>query len=778
MHILVTMVFVSTFIITGLFGLNIESASAQSPTVSLEARINRSSSDTGDITISSAGDIIINPGDNVFLQWSSTNAEYCEGTGAGFLAGNFISGVAGVTEPTSGNSTVYTVTCYGDNSISSSDSVTVTTRQVAGNNTVNTIPPESPTPTGPTGIPTPPTGTPTPPTGTPTPPTGTPTPPTGTPTTPPRTPTTPPRTPTGIPTPPLGTPTPRPTTPPPTNPTPGTPPTSPSPAHQITGSVPVVTLERRVGSGAWSDQDVTINNGDQVVLRWYGKNANFGCVATNGHGFSTQSTDPFTTGLVDRANGTDSIVEPNVGESTVYTVTCAGSGGATSKSITITTPRTANSPTVELQVALHKDGQYVQDWTPNDIIMGAGEQVFIAWKSTNATKCSSGRYNLRIPSGQAAGGTDETITEPLAGSKFTYIISCTGPEGTVRDIINVTGPASGRPSKILDPFPSSGSGADNTPTGGGPSSAPTVNIKASIYSTVSCRTIKPWTSNDVTLKSLNSEGVAISWQTSNATACSSNGNHLRVLGGTIKKGVDPSVNEPKGGESITYTIICTGPGGSASDSITVTNLEPAPPSIVMEREVDGVWTSGSGAVNPGATVNMRWQSANVTSCTGSGIDTGGNTSGTASGISAPTPGNSETYSVSCTGLGGVVKDSITLTTNTTQSDKQPYITLERQLGSRSWSTSDAIYTSKEHLTGSLRFKWNSGGGVTKCRGHGNGLSAMYTKGFDFYVSRPTNGKGDSKTYTVTCTDGKGVSVSDSITVTNNFGSYQSGGRTR
>ena len=746
MHILVTMVFVSTFIITGLFGLNIESASAQSPTVSLEARINRGSQSAGDITISSAGDIIINPGDNVFLQWSSTNAEYCEGTGTGFLAGNFISGVAGVTEPTVGNSTVYTVTCYGNNSISSSDSVTVTTRQVSGNNTVNTIPPESPTPTGPSTPPIAPPRIPTGPTGTPTPPPGTPTGPTGTPTPPPGTPTPPPQ----------------------------TPPTLPPQTPQVTGKPPSISFERKVGRDPWSGQDAVINYGEEVTLKWYAKNADLGCVANDGYGFSTRHPDPSYTGPVNRFRGTDSIIEPKVGDTDVYILTCANSNSVAAKSIAITTKADANTPTAELQVALHKDGQYVQDWTTDDVTIGPGEQVFMAWKSTNATSCRGGRYNFRIPKNQAAGGVDETLTEPGNGYSYHYILSCTGPGGTVQDIIVVSSPESARQKKNRNPFDSD---EDDTPTADGSNSPPTIDMKVALYSTVSCRVLKPWTaSKNINLKS--NAGVALAWKISNATACATNGNDVDIFTRKMKTGVDVTVTEPKGGESTTYTIICTGPGGTSKESITVTNPAPAPSSMALEREVDGVWTSSSGAVNPGETINMRWRSTNVTGCTGSGIDTEGNTNGTASGIVAPAPGSSKTYSVSCTTAGGTINDNITITTNTEQSDSNPHVTLEMKIGGRKpWSTSDDVFTSSRDLTKTIKLKWDTGG-VSKCRSNGNGLTTTYVKGFDYTVDRPTKGKGDSKTYTIICTNGKGVSVSDSITVTNNFGSSKSSGSGR
>ena len=124
MRILITMVFAGTVIITGLFGLNVETVAAQKVTVTLERQVGSGSWSTSDATI--------NSGQQVKLRWNSTYANFggCQAIrGSGFStgSGNDVEGIdSSINEPRAGNSETYTVSCTGQSGVGS-DSITITT---------------------------------------------------------------------------------------------------------------------------------------------------------------------------------------------------------------------------------------------------------------------------------------------------------------------------------------------------------------------------------------------------------------------------------------------------------------------------------------------------------------------------------------------------------------------------------------------------------------------------------------------------------------------------
>ncbi|MDD5034393.1 MAG: hypothetical protein PHE55_06510, partial [Methylococcaceae bacterium] len=99
----------------------------------------------------------------------------------------------------------------------------------------------------------------------------------------------------------------------------------------------------------------------------------------------------------------------------------------------------------------------------------------------------------------------------------------------------------------------------------------------------------------------------------------------------------------------TYTLTCTGSGGTVSQTVTVT----APPTVKITATPSQIRYPSKTAIT------LNWSSSNATSCTA-----GGGWSGTkplsgkqtVSGL-----GGNQTYSLSCTGPGGAVSQSVTVT---------------------------------------------------------------------------------------------------------------------
>lgn len=168
--------------------------------------------------------------------------------------------------------------------------------------------------------------------------------------------------------------------------------------------------------------------------------------------------------------------------------------------------------------------------------------------------------------------------------------------------------------------------AQQTGTGGS-TPAPTVTLSASKTSVTS------------------GSAVVLAWTSTNSTSCTGTGFATgAALSGSIS--VTPTVNT-------TYAVTCTGTGGSATKSVTVTvttsgGTTPAPTAAI---------TSSKTSVTAGSAVTLTWASTNATNCTGTGFSTVGAPGGSVS----VTPSADTTYAISCSGAGGTVNKSVTVT---------------------------------------------------------------------------------------------------------------------
>ncbi|MBI3525508.1 MAG: DUF3443 domain-containing protein [Betaproteobacteria bacterium] len=146
-----------------------------------------------------------------------------------------------------------------------------------------------------------------------------------------------------------------------------------------------------------------------------------------------------------------------------------------------------------------------------------GQSANITWSATNAAACtSSGAWNQAI----GVSGVQAT-TQTVAGS-YTYMITCTGPGGS--------GNAQATLSVVAQP----------------PPAAPTISISLNPASITS------------------GQAATLTWSTTNATACTANGawSGAQATAGSLS--VSPSAIG-----SYLYGINCSGPGGSAGSSATL-----------------------------------------------------------------------------------------------------------------------------------------------------------------------------------------------------------------
>ena len=156
--------------------------------------------------------------------------------------------------------------------------------------------------------------------------------------------------------------------------------------------------------------------------------------------------------------------------------------------------------------------------TPSAIT--AGGSTTLAWSSTNATSCTaSGAWS-------GAQATSGSISESPAANA-TYTLQCTGTGGSATASASVTVTAIPLPTVTITATPS-------TITAGG--------------------------------------STTIAWSSTNATSCTASGawSGAQATSGSISE--SPSANA-------TYTLQCTGTGGSANNSASVTVTAPLLPNI-------------------------------------------------------------------------------------------------------------------------------------------------------------------------------------------------------
>jgi hypothetical protein len=138
----------------------------------------------------------------------------------------------------------------------------------------------------------------------------------------------------------------------------------------------------------------------------------------------------------------------------------------------------------------------------------------------------------------------------------------------------------------------------------------------------------------------------LTWSSENTTSCTaSNGwNGSKAVDGT--EDVSPTV-------TTTYAIECTGPGGTAQDSVTVTvNEAQDAPEVNLSANPTSV-TPGAGS----ATSTLTWTTIDADLCLASGGWSGGKA---VNGNQIVEPNATTTYTLACSNEAGTSTDSVTV----------------------------------------------------------------------------------------------------------------------
>jgi hypothetical protein len=315
----------------------------------------------------------------------------------------------------------------------------------------------------------------------------------------------------------------------------------------------------------------TVNAQGSSTLTWSSTDAN-ACTASGGSWTGTKAT-----------SGTESVGP--IAATTTYTLSCTNTqGGSNSKSVTVTVASSTPAPTVDLSA------------NPTSVVSGGSTNL--SWTSANATACTaSGNW-----SGAKATSGSQSVG-PLTANR-TYTLTCTGTGGSGNDTQAVT-------VTSADP-------------------APTLTLNANPTSIASGGT------------------STLTWNTQNATGCTASGGWTGAKMPTGTQQVGPLT------ATTSYSLTCTGGGGSITRQASVTVGASPPPAAAP------VVTLGASPMNveSGGTSTLTWSATNSTSCTASDGWTGAK-SGSGSQAVGPLTGRT-TFTLACTGAGGTDQKSVTI----------------------------------------------------------------------------------------------------------------------
>jgi hypothetical protein len=392
------------------------------------------------------------------------------------------------------------------------------------------------------------------------------------------------------------------------------------PASGGSAILPIANLTVRVNSGVWISDNITIYSTDDLDLRWSSQ-------------FATACTGTaFTVTPAGAVNGFQpTVTAPAAGASITYTVTCTNGSGSASDSITVgarTMPAPQcsdgidNSDTEDTYIDF--DGGVSTVTGPTSCwIKGTGACSTVcstALGTPNGGQCTSGEARSAesvdqllgtsgwggttafiygcwadgscrtgfLGAGTQTGGGQLWVSAPggRGGSYQPAPYMCYAPgqqqdgdngdisvgcKCNVPDVSFCTKP----PAPVYGtPDPGCASPTDTDETDG----PPTVTLEVK-----NDNTTMSWTGNNITVPAGNN--VSLKWNSTNATACS--GTAFSISPSSLTSGTQSNVTEPTVGNTTVYRVTCTGPDGSATDSLSVTAVDAVgqPPTITADPRV-------------------------------------------------------------------------------------------------------------------------------------------------------------------------------------------------
>jgi hypothetical protein len=341
-------------------------------------------------------------------------------------------------------------------------------------------------------------------------------------------------------------------------------------------------------------------------------------------------------------------VEVNPAQTTVYTITVTGPGGTATDSVTVGVIPANPPPTVFISA--------------DPVVVGRGEATVLSWSSTNAESAA-------IDQGVGSVGPSGSMSiHPEATAVYT--ITATGPGGTGSATVKVT---------VIQPVPTVSLTAtpENIDLDGvsvlawTSEHADTVTIAPNIGAVAASGNLEvaPDTATTFTITANGPGGTAIDQVTVSYPAPTAT---LNVEPSSIPRGgtgqliwsaengvtctITPDIDPVNcnGTHTVsplittTYTFTATGPGGSVSQSATLTVIQPEP-TVTMYAE--------PSTIQPGESATLHWTSTDTDAVT---IEPGIGAQ-PPSGQVPVSPDTTTTYTITATGSGGTAGDTITVT---------------------------------------------------------------------------------------------------------------------
>ncbi len=392
----------------------------------------------------------------------------------------------------------------------------------------------------------------------------------------------------------------------------------------------------------------TVPFDSSTTLSWSSQNAQ-SCTASGGWSGARSTSGSTTVGPLQTG--------------TTFVLSCTGTGGTGTDQVNVNV-QAAPLPTINFEVA------------PSSVEFNG---ISVAtWTTTNASGCfASGDWSgSRGPSGMQSFGQLQ--------ADISLTLTCTGPGGTVNDTKTVTVAPAALPeiSMSINPGVVDYNGAaqiswnvtnaQNCVASGAWSGARSLSgietvgpLQQDASYTLNCTGIGGTDSETVSVQvnpavptvnltaaplsvAFNSS-TSLSWISEHADTCTASGAWSGSVG---TSGL--SVSSGALTADSTFTVTCSGPGGSASDSVNVTVADAGSPSVSM--------LASPSSVTSGGTTNLIWTSGNTDSCSASGDWSGA--LATAGNQQVGPLTSDSTFVINCTGPGGDASQTVTVPINT------------------------------------------------------------------------------------------------------------------
>ncbi len=402
--------------------------------------------------------------------------------------------------------------------------------------------------------------------------------------------------------------------------------------------------------------------------------------ANNQTGSATISYNSGATITWTSTNATGCTTSPSIGSGTSNT-TGVSTGNLTSSqryNITCTGPRGTATSYVDVNPNPPPSTADIKaNSSDSPTAIAYNSSATLSWTSTNATGCTT---SPNVGSGVSNSG----VSTGNLTTTTTYTLSCTGSGGNSTDTVRVT---------VLPQPPAVSIKANNT------------NPAQITYNT----------------------GATLSWTSTNASSC------LVTPGGWTDLS-NAGVSTGNLTSSKTYSISCTGPGGTTSDNVSV-NVGTLPlPTVNIQANPTTVAYNGSAT--------LTWSSTDAATCS---VTPGGWTDKlNTSGVSTGSLTSQKTYTITCTNQTGSASASTVV--NVTQ-QSAPVVTL---------SASPQSGTDPFNST----LTWSTTNNPDSCTASNGWSGSKASTG----GSQTLNGIQNTATYTLTCTN-SGGSGSASVTIT-------------